>query len=157
MDPMIDDNTVKVLTLIFTAITTLGLAVLSYLTLKANLASQQAAKIANTSAVAQEINANQVRTVLAKSTADAKEATKEVKETLELATKNTDTKLNAIHTLVNSSHGIALLATVTALEEVVELTHDPKRKILVMDRLALARKEYADHQAKQAVVDKTNG
>lgn len=130
---LIGDNAVKILTLIFTAITTLGLAILSYLTLRANLSAQEAARSANESAKAQMVVARAVA----------------------ISSEVVDTKLNSIHTLVNSSHGIALLATVTALEEVLSLTKDPKRKAAVIERLALAKREYDAHQIKQSLADAT--
>lgn len=55
----------------------------------------------------------------------------------------------ATHTLVNSQHGLALLKVVSTTKRLADLTKDP----VDIEESEKARKMFADHEAKQGVVD----
>jgi len=83
-------------------------------------------------------------------------ATEEVKQTLATNTAATTDKLqtltvqgDAIHTLVNSNMGAQLKVAAVALRRIATMTKDPGDVGIALE----AERLFADHVAKQAVVD----
>ncbi len=137
-----DDNTVKVVSIVAPVLSTIVLGILAYFTAIANLNAVNAARKA-------EDNADRAR-----------HATQQVQQTLAASTASTERRLSAIsdvtdktHILVNSNYGASLMATLLALRQVARLTHDPVEKRAAEAAVLEAERLYADHQAKQGVVD----
>ncbi len=142
----LDDNTVKIVAIIAPVLSTVVLGILAYFTAVANLNAVSAARKADENAVR------------------ARVATQQVQQTLSVATASTDQKLTDIatitdktHILVNSNYGASLMATLLALRQVARLTQDPVDKKAADAAVLEAERLYADHQAKQGIVDIKGG
>jgi len=83
---------------------------------------------------------------------EAKAAVQEVKITLAETGAQTNKKLDAIHTLVNSEYGIALRAGATALEKIAAMTKTADD----IESAKVARQMADDHDRKQRDLDLEN-
>jgi hypothetical protein len=118
----VDDNTVKVLTLIISTVSALGLAYLGYLTLQANLAAKQVANVVKQTATDVREAAELVQTTAEETAREARSSAELVRSTLAASAADqlhksdaNAAKLDTIHGLVNSRLSTAL-AKIDALE-----------------------------------------
>lgn len=139
---VIDDNAVKVVTLMLATISTLGLAFIGFLTLQANNHAAEAAREARSTASAATAATTIVRDTLAAEATKRAAAALEVKNALEANQATTD----SIHTLVNGSSIAQLGISSAALTRIAQLTNDPEDKRIAEQAQALYQAQI-DRQA----------
>lgn len=129
---------VPVLLICITLISTVVVWLLKRIDNKASAAAAEASKAA--------VKADRVETTLANTTKDTDLKLCEIKD-ISVAT----------HTLVNSNYGASLMATLIALRNVERLTVVEEDRTAARAAVVEAERLYADHQAKQADVDASQG
>lgn len=157
-----DENTFKLLSLVLSVVSTLGLAYIAYLGQVANKNVLQSAGIATAQQRQTTAAVKAVEATLVGNATETKAAVTTVAETLVQANNAANQKLaeidgttRATHILVNSAHGAALLAALDARKTVRMLTKNPQDIPEADKRVKEAQRMYDDHMRQQAVVDQT--